>query len=47
MDKEFYKTKLLELLEDKSFYKQIENQTTKETMKKLKKSSQFTERNYV
>ena len=37
MNKEFYKTKLLEMLEDKSFYKQIENQTTKETMKKLKK----------
>ena len=37
MNKEFYKTKLLEMLEDKSFYKLIENQTTKETMKKLKK----------
>ena len=37
MNKEFYKTKLLEMLEDKSFYKQIENQTTKKTMKKLKK----------
>ena len=37
MNKEFYKTKLLEMFEDKSFYKQIENQTTKETMKKLKK----------
>ena len=38
MNKEFYKTKLLEMLEDKSFYKQIESQTTKKvTMKKLKK----------
>ena len=38
MNKEFYKTKLLEMLEDKSFYKQIENQTTKETMKKFNKA---------
>ena len=37
MNIEFYKTNLLEMLEDKSFYKQIENQTAKETMKKLKK----------
>ena len=37
MNKEFYKAKLLEMLEDKSFYKHIENQTTQETMKKLKK----------
>ena len=37
MNKGFYKTKLLEMLEDKSFHKQIDNQTTKDTMKKLKK----------
>ena len=37
MNKESYKTKLPEMLEDKSFYKEIENQTTKYTMKKLKK----------
>ena len=37
MNKEFYKRKLLQMLDDKSFYKQIENQTTKDTMKKIKK----------
>ena len=37
MNREFYKSKLLVMLEDKSFYKQIENQTTKDTMKKNKK----------
>ena len=37
MNKEFYKRKLLQMLDDKSFYKQIENQTTKYTMKKIKK----------
>ena len=37
MNKEFYKRKILEILDDKSFYKQIESQSTKETMKKVKK----------
>ena len=37
MNKEFYKRKSLEMLDDKSFYKQIESQSTKETIKKLKK----------
>ena len=37
MNKEFYKRRLLQMLDDKSFYKQIENQTTKDTMKKIKK----------
>ena len=36
MNKEFYKRKILEMLDDKSFYKQIESQSTKETMKKVK-----------
>ena len=36
-NKEFYKRKLLQMLDDKSFYKQIENQTTKDTMVKIKK----------
>ena len=36
MNKEFYKRKILEMLGDKSFYKQIESQITKETMKKVK-----------
>ena len=41
MNKEFYKRKLLQMLDDKSFYKQIENQTTKDTMKKIKKEIGF------
>ena len=37
MNKEFHKRKILEMLDDKSFYKQIESQSTKETMKSVKK----------
>ena len=37
MNKEFYKRKLLQILEDKSFYKQIDNQALKDTMNKIKK----------
>ena len=48
MNKEFYKRKVLQMLDDKSFNKQIENQTTKDTMKKIKRrSSSKTQRSPV
>ena len=37
MNNAFHKRKNLEMLDDKSFYKQIESQSTKETMKNVKK----------
>lgn len=37
MNREFYKRKILEMLEDTSFYQQIGKISTKETMKKMKK----------
>ena len=37
MNKEFYKRKILEMLDDKSFYQQVESQSTKGTMKRVKK----------
>ena len=37
MNKEFYKRNILEMLDDKSFYQQVESQSTKGTMKKVKK----------
>ena len=37
MNKEFYKRKRLQMLEDNSFYKQINNQALKDTMNKIKK----------
>ena len=45
MNKEFYKRKLLQMLDDKSFYKQIENKTTKDTMVKNQKGHRFSRRN--
>ena len=37
MNKDFYKRKILEMLVDKSFYQQVENQSTKDVMRKIKK----------
>ena len=37
MNAEFYKRKILDMLNDNSFYKQADSQCTKETMKKVKK----------
>ena len=35
MNKEFHKRKSLEMLDDKSFYQQVESQSTKGIMKKV------------
>ena len=37
MNAEFYKRKILDMLNDNSFYKQLDSQCTKEKMKKVKK----------
>ena len=37
MNKEFYKRKISEMLDDKSFNQQVESQSTKGTMRKVKK----------